>query len=117
MGIDITGLREIDGVLGGALVDSETGFMLASFGGSDFDVEAAGAANAKVVKVKLDAIKSLGWNEPIDDILITLGTQCHLIRPLSRSPKAFLYVALDKRVANQGRARLQLKAVEQSVTL
>ena len=77
-----------------------------------FDVEAAGAANTEVVRAKNDAMKALGLDDYIEDILITLGTQMHLIRPLASNPMVFVYVALDRKKANLGMARLAVKNVE-----
>lgn len=114
---DITGLNGIGGFIGACLVDSETGLMMASEGGGALDLEAAGAANTEVVKAKLSAIEMLGLEDSIDDILITLGKQFHLIRPLEKSPTVFLYVALDKKAANLGMARVQVKKVEQGLAL
>lgn len=114
---DIAGLSDIGGFIGACLVDSETGLMMASEGGGALDLEAAGAANTEVVKAKLSAIEMLGLDDAIDDILITLGKQFHLIRPLEKSPTVFLYVALDKKAANLGMARVQVKKVEQGLTL
>jgi hypothetical protein len=117
MAIDISGVADIGGFIGACLVDSETGLMMASEGGEGFDLEAAGAANTDVVKAKLAAIKMLGLDDHIDDILITLGKQFHLIRPLADTPTVFLYVALDKKAANLGMARVQVKKVEQTLSL
>ena len=117
MSMDITALHDIGGFIGGCVVDSDTGLMLASAGGESFDLEAAGAANTEVVKAKLTAIHTLGLNEAIEDILITLDTQFHLIRPLEHSPTVFIYVALDKRNANLGMARLQVKKIEQTLSI
>lgn len=115
--VDISKLAEIGGFIGACLVDSETGLMMASEGGGKLDLEAAGAANTEVVKAKLSAIEMLGLDDHIDDILITLGKQFHLIRPLEKSPKVFLYVALDKKGANLGMARVQVKSVEKDLSL
>jgi serine/threonine protein kinase/predicted regulator of Ras-like GTPase activity (Roadblock/LC7/MglB family) len=117
MAIKLTGLAEIGGFIGGCLVDSDTGLMMASEGGAGFDLEAASAANTEVVKAKLQAIKLLGLDDHIDDILISLGKQLHLIRPLEKSPAIFIYVALDKKAANLGMARVQVKKVEQSISM
>jgi serine/threonine protein kinase len=114
---DLTELSDISGFIGGCLIDSETGRMMASHGGEDFDLEAASAANTTVVKAKLKAIDVLGLDDTIEDILITLGKQLHLIRPMEKMPTLFLYVALDKKAANLGMARVQAKKVEQSITL
>lgn len=115
---DISALSGITGFIGACMVDSETGLMMASEGGDGkLDLEAAGAANTEVVKAKLAAIEMLGLDDSIDDILITLGKQFHLIRPLEKTPTVFLYVALDKKSANLGMARVQVKKVEQTIQL
>jgi predicted regulator of Ras-like GTPase activity (Roadblock/LC7/MglB family) len=114
---DISGVSSIGGFIGACLVDSETGLMMASEGGGSLDLEAAGAANAEVVKAKLEAIELLDLDDRIDDILITLGKQFHLIRPLAETPTVFLYVALDKKNANLGMARVQVKNIEKGLAL
>ncbi|SFI25625.1 hypothetical protein [Jannaschia pohangensis] len=114
---DISSLTEIAGFIGACLVDSDTGLMMASEGGGTLDLDAAGAANTEVVKAKLAAIEMLGLDDHIDDILITLGKQFHLIRPLAKTPTVFLYVALDKKAANLGMARVQVKKAEEKISL
>ena len=118
MNTNIDELQQITGFIGACMVDSDTGLMLASTGGgAAFDLEAAGAANTSVVKAKLTAISTLGLDDTIEDILITLGKQFHLIRPLANNPTVFLYLALDKRTANLGMARIQLKKVESTLEM
>lgn len=117
MSMNIDALEEITGFIGGCVVDSDTGLMIASHKVGSFDLEGAGAANTEVVKAKNAAIKALGLNDSIEDILITLGQQFHLIRPLEANPSVFIYVALDKKGANLGMARLQVKKVEQTLSI
>ncbi|KMK66436.1 hypothetical protein [Puniceibacterium sp. IMCC21224] len=113
MTTDISNLNNIPGFIGACLVDSESGLMLASEAGTGkLDLEAAGAANTEVVRAKNAAMKALGLKDSIEDILITLGQQYHLIRPLSTNSAIFLYVALDKKQANLGMARLNVKQCE-----
>lgn len=115
---DISKLSEIAGFIGACLVDSESGMMLgAESGNAKFDLEAAGAANTEVVRAKNQAMAALGLKEHIEDILITLGSQYHLIRPLTDNPSVFIYVALDKKSANLGMARLNVKNVEATIKL
>ncbi|MCF6271730.1 MAG: roadblock/LC7 domain-containing protein [Rhodobacteraceae bacterium] len=116
MSIDISALKEINGFIGACLVDSDSGLMLAAEGGGkDFDLDIAAAANTEVVKAKLAAMEALGLgDDSIEDILITLGTQVHLLRPLAKTPTIFLYAALEKK-ANLGMARIKVKMVEQSL--
>ncbi len=117
MSLDISKLGEIKGLLGACLVDSDTGLVLGTEGGAKFDLETAGAANVEVVRAKLQAIEALKLSDTIEDILITLGKQFHLVRPLEKNPNIFVYVALDKKSANLGLARLQVKAVEETLSL
>lgn len=117
MAINISGLKDITGFIAGCVVDTESGLIFASEKTGTFDIEAAGAANVEVVRAKFNAIELLGLNDSIEDILITLGKQLHLIRPLEKTPTVFMYVALDKKTANLGLARMQLKKVEQTIAL
>ena len=118
MSTDISSLKEIAGFIGACIVDSETGLMLGAEGGSaQFDLEAAAAANTEVVRAKNRAMKALGLNDRIEDILITLGTQYHLIRPLANNPAIFIYLALDRKVANLGLARINAKNCEATLKI
>lgn len=110
----------IEGAFAVALVDYTSGMTLGTLGGSpEFDITVAAAGNTDVVRAKLRTIEMLGLGEPIEDILITLNTQYHLIRPLRSRAGAglFLYVALAKSRANLALARHQLRQVEESLEL
>src|SRR5580658_6631316 len=84
-----TALKEamaIDGALGVALVDGDSGMSLGALGGGkELDLEVAAAGNTEVVRAKMRAIESLRIDDTIEDILITLARQYHLIRPLRNS--------------------------------
>ncbi len=115
---DITELSELGGFIGACIVDSETGLMLGSVPGQgNFDLEAAGAANTQFVRAKNQAIQALGLKDHIEDILISLSSQYHLIRPLASSPSIFIYVALDRKSANLGLARLKVRQVESTLKI
>lgn len=117
MSTDISACADIAGFIGACLVDGDSGLMLASEGGGRMDMEAAAALNTQVVKAKRQAIEVLGLNDSLEDILITLGRQLHLIRPLEKSPSVFLFVVLDRKAANLGMARMQVKRIESGLSL
>ncbi|MDK1475489.1 hypothetical protein QNO07_19045 [Streptomyces sp. 549] len=108
-------MTSIEGVIGVALVDYGSGMALGTLGGGkDLDLNVAAAGNTDVVRAKVRTMEHLGLKDGIEDILITLGGQYHLIRLLkSRDSKGlFLYLALDKSRANLAMARHQLARIE-----
>lgn len=112
----VDALRKLDGFLAAAMVDSSSGMMLESLVVGDFPIEIAAAANTEVVRAKLKAMDAIGLgDEHIEDILISLHTQYHLIRPLESNREIFLYLALERDRANLALARLSLKKVEGSI--
>ena len=75
---------QIEGAIGTALVDVKDGLTLATAGGGDrLNLEVAGAGNVDVVRAKMRVMEQLGLGDNIEDILITLESQYHLIRPLN----------------------------------
>ena len=105
----------IDGAVGVALVDYTSGMTLGTAGGSaELDLSVAAAGNTDVVRAKMRTLELLKLDDGIEDILITLDSQYHLIRPLSsRSGKGlFLYLALLRSRANLAMARHQLRRIE-----
>lgn len=118
MSTDISEIADIDGFIGACLVDSDSGLMLSAENGTgQLDLEAAGAANMEVVRAKNAAMKALGLKDRIEDILISLGTQYHLIRPLASDADVFIYVALDRAKSNLGMARIAVKKLEATIKL
>lgn len=110
-------LNQIDGFVGAALVDSESGMLLGSEGGGPINLEVAAAGNTEVVRAKRKTMNSLSLKDGIEDILITLGKQYHLIRPLRARTTIFFYVALDRQRANLAMARIALADVEKELTV
>ena len=114
-----TSLKEamtIEGALGAALVDYTSGLTLGVLGGGPtLDMTVAAAGNTDVVRAKARTLEMLGLKDGIEDILITLDSQYHLIRLLKdrRGGDAlFLYLALARSRANLGLARHQLRKIE-----
>ena len=107
-------LMTADGAICAAIVDSSSGMMLGSIG-TGVDLEVAASGNTEVVRSKLKTMRALGLNDVIEDILITLGKQYHIIRPMARKEGVFLYFVLDKTKANLAMARRKVLDVEKDL--
>lgn len=117
-----TSLKEvttsIEGVIGAALVDYTSGMALGTIGGGkDLDLAVAAAGNTDVVRAKLRTMELLDLKDEIEDILISLSSQYHLIRLIKgrNNNGLFLYVALDQKRSNLAMARHQLKRIESNL--
>ena len=109
-------LMSLDGAMCAAVVDYNSGMMLAS-AGSGVDMELAAAGNTEVVRAKIKTMRMLNLNDQIDDILITLGKQYHIIRPVAANDGVFFYLVLDKARANLALARRKTADVEKELKL
>ena len=91
-------LLEVDGCIGACIVDSNSGMTLGAIGGNGIDLEAAAAGNTEVVRAKRKTMKALNLQDAIEDMLITLTEQIHLIKLVG--PNTFLYLAVDRKQSN-----------------
>ncbi|MFJ9626244.1 hypothetical protein ACIQPR_22000 [Streptomyces sp. NPDC091280] len=110
----------IEGALGAAVVDYTSGMALGTLGGSKtLDLTVAAAGNTDVIRAKVRTMDQLGLKGQIEDILITLDSQYHLIRLVtgSNGNGLFLYLVLDKARSNLAMARHQLKRVEGQIEI
>jgi predicted regulator of Ras-like GTPase activity (Roadblock/LC7/MglB family) len=105
---------EVNGLLGAALVDHESGMCLGTIG-TGIDLEVAAAGNMEVVRAKLRVMHDLGIEGGIEDILISLKSQYHIIRPVSSA--LFLYLAIDRKQGNLAMARHKMAAIADELEL
>ncbi|HEX4337294.1 MAG TPA: hypothetical protein VH062_15365 [Polyangiaceae bacterium] len=90
---------DVTGFIAASLVDLDSGMTLAvKTLRPDFDLTAASAYNSELVKQKLKIMKTLGLTGTIEDMLISLSDQIHIVKLLN--PGTFLYLAVDKKQSN-----------------
>lgn len=115
----IADLLAIEGANGAAIVDIDSGMALAAGGTPGFDLNVAAAGNSNVVRAKLRTISDLELKDEVEDILITLGSQYHLINVLKGQGNSglFIYLVLNRVTANLALARHKLRAVASHVAV
>ena len=103
-------LNDLPSLMAIAVVDISSGMSLASHTNSTINPDTAAAYNTEVVKQKLKAMSALKLQgETIDDILITLTNQLHLIKLVADSKK-FIYLVVNSRDTNLAIAREVVRA-------
>jgi predicted regulator of Ras-like GTPase activity (Roadblock/LC7/MglB family) len=91
---------DVSGVIAAAIVDLESGMTLAAKSNrADFDLSVASAYNSELVKQKLKIVRALNLKTTLEDMLLTLGDQFHLIKFLPGGG-SFLYLAADRGATN-----------------
>ena len=73
--------------------------------------------NTALIRSKRRVIDALALDDDIEDILVVLGKQYHLIRPLRVRPEVFFYLVLDRSRANLALTRVTLSDVEGALQL
>ncbi|EIJ42567.1 hypothetical protein BegalDRAFT_1689 [Beggiatoa alba B18LD] len=111
-------LMQLKGVIGVAIVDMESGMCLGmAVNQTDFDMELAAAGMTEVVKAELQLKELLRLSLPLEDMLITLDKQYHVMRLLQQHPTIFLYTVLHRDTGSLPLARLELRRLEREFVL
>ncbi|MGO4771530.1 hypothetical protein ACEN2I_07685 [Flavobacterium sp. W22_SRS_FK3] len=108
--------KNIPGYVAVAVTEIKSGISYFSDSSLDgFDPELASAFNLEVVKAKLNAISALGLDQSIDDIMITLTNQIHII-DISENNEYFIYLAVDSNNANLGMTKALLNKYKKEIS-
>ena len=87
---------DVTGVIATAVVDLESGMTLAAKSNRpEFDLAVASAYNSELVKQKMKIMRALNLKSNLEDMLLTLTDQFHLIKFLPGGT-SFLYLAADR---------------------
>lgn len=106
-------LASLEGVIVAAIVDYESGMVLASATNrADFDLEVHAASGSNIIGAKKRTIQLLEGDDFIHDIVISMKTQYHLLCPCSKRQSAFIYMVLDRETGNLSTCRRALFQAE-----
>ncbi|MEU4894080.1 hypothetical protein AB0B12_16585 [Streptomyces sp. NPDC044780] len=111
-------LREVmgcEGALAASLVDYLSRISLGAVQAPRGpDLEKVAYGDTDVLRAKLSTLELLGYDpERLEDIVVTLDTEYHVIRPLSRRARqgVFLYLVADRARADLGATRATMRDV------
>jgi hypothetical protein len=89
----------LPGFIAASLVDLDSGMALGLYSKDlSFDLNTASAFNSEIVKQKIKIMDVLGLDGRLEDMLLTLSDQIHLIRLINSG--TFLYLAADRAASN-----------------
>ena len=108
-------LTELSGFLGAAIVGCDGGELRCSLGGEALDLKVAAEVNAAVLQAKRRACEQLQLDDAVEEMLITLDQQIHILRPSQHDPDLFLYLVLQRDLSNVALARMALHEVEDAL--
>jgi len=103
-------LANVPGTIAVSVVDLNSGMSLGSHSTSpSFDPDTASAYNAEVIKQQQKALSALQLeHEKIEDILVSLGDQLHLLKLIGNG-YYFLFLAVSTKHTNLAIARTVLR--------
>ncbi|WP_413805409.1 hypothetical protein [Streptomyces sp. OE57] len=108
-------MMECEGALAASVVDYLSRITLGAVQTPQGpDLEKVAYGDTDVLRAKLSTLEFLGYGpERLEDIVVTLDTEYHLIRPLSQraSQGVFLYLVADRARADLDAARAMMCGV------
>jgi hypothetical protein len=90
---------------------------LGTVGGRNLDMELAGAGTTEVVRSERNIIHDLGLDERIQDLLISLNSQYHLVRMCENHEDVFIYLVISRDEGNLGLSRRSIDKIDERLVL
>ena len=110
----VTSLRRLDGYTAAMLIDGQSGVVIGGDGdGAHPDMQVSSAGYCEVYRLERELVASLGVADQIEDVVITLSTQYHILHAIPNHPSLLLCVVLD-RAANLALARYAITAADEA---
>jgi hypothetical protein len=111
-------MLHLDGLLGCAVVDSNTGLVLARETREDHPVDMAlsAATSTALLQAHQLAARGMGLTDPIEEIITSTASRQHVLRTLQGHADVFLLTVLDRQRANLSTVRFKLQEVERNLS-
>lgn len=108
-------LKDIDGLIVLALVDTFDSAILQTIGDPFFNIDIAVVESANVLKYQRKLIDGLSPHDFLESLLISTQSHYHIIMPLETNDSLVLYTVLDRHHTNLGYARHKIQQFEQNL--
>ncbi|ESK35847.1 hypothetical protein P256_02582 [Acinetobacter nectaris CIP 110549] len=102
----------IDGFLAASILDSESSLPLITENHGKFDLDIFTAMSAKFLRMQNEIVNLLAA-EKVEGIQVSSLEHYHIIHPLKEYPTLFLYIILEKKLANLGMVYITIKEFEE----
>jgi Domain of unknown function (DUF4388) len=99
-----------------AVVDQDSGMCLGTAGGLPF-FEVVAAMSTEILAVEHQVIQRMAARDQVEDVLLSLGGQYHILRPLSRRLGLCLFLVLDRRRVKLAWARYRIAEIERRLRI
>lgn len=104
--------RTVEGFLGAAIIDQETGTVVHSIE-VQHNLREVSESSAEVLRATKRTLEKLHLDEGVEDILLTAGDDLFILRPVC--PRLFVYVVTDRRRANLALSRHQITLAAEAI--
>jgi hypothetical protein len=113
----LRGMLSIEGMMGCAVVDTDTGLILARQVTEihPFHLDSAAARGAQVLRAHYQAAQDMGAPTEAEEITTCSGGRYHVVRTSAAHPGLFLFALLKKEKSNLALARYKLMEAEHSM--
>ncbi|MEP6480843.1 MAG: hypothetical protein ABJA94_02415 [Rhodoglobus sp.] len=116
LSLELQKMLDFEGAMCVALADSDSGMVLGQ-AGAGIEMERAAAGASMILRARRATVKALALPDQIDDLLLTLTTQLHIIRPLTKKPTMFIYLVADRSKASLAMARYKATEADANISL
>lgn len=108
--VQLEGVMSIDGTVAAAHVDWVSGECLWSCGDGVVDVSKTIDSSVNIVRIKASR-EETATNGNLEDVLITLPSQYHILHRCGRDMNCFVYLVVDRTTGNLALARRKLASI------
>ncbi len=107
-------MRPLEGMMACAVVDITNNKVLAheSPAGMPVDIDQAAAHAARLLRTHRQAATGIGLSPSINEVTARAGVRQVILRPVTRQPRLFLWVLLDRSLARTDALRRHLSETE-----